>query len=96
MQIGKVETDRCIGEQKVMRYEQPTSAKQAAGMLAKEKGAAFLLAGGTDLLVKLKMGMVEPDLVVDIKHIAKRVWWASYFSSWLSIYHQFGVPGGPR
>ena len=54
-----------------MRYEQPTSAKQAAGMLAKEKGAAFLLAGGTDLLVKLKMGMVEPDLVVDIKHIAK-------------------------
>ena len=36
-----------------------------------EKGAAFLLAGGTDLLVKLKMGMVEPDLVVDIKRIPK-------------------------
>ena len=54
-----------------MRYEKPASAKEAAGLLAKEKGAAFLLAGGTDLLVKLKMGMVEPDLVVDIKHIAK-------------------------
>jgi len=53
-----------------MRYEKPTSAKKAADLLAHEKGAAFLLAGGTDLLVKLKMGMVEPDLVIDIKHIA--------------------------
>ena len=54
-----------------MRYEKPASAKQAADLLANEKGAAFLLAGGTDLLVKLKLGIVEPDLVVDIKHIAK-------------------------
>ena len=54
-----------------MRYATPASAKEAAGMLSKEKGAAFLLAGGTDLLVKLKMGMVEPDLVVDIKRIPK-------------------------
>ena len=54
-----------------MRYEKPESAKEAAGLLANEKGPAFLLAGGTDLLVKLKMGMVEPDLVVDIKHMAK-------------------------
>ena len=54
-----------------MRYTTPASAKEAAGMLSKEKGAAFLLAGGTDLLVKLKMGMVEPDLVVDIKRIPK-------------------------
>ena len=54
-----------------MRYEKPASAKQAADLLANEKGAAFLLAGGTDLLVKLKQGIVEPDLVVDIKHIAK-------------------------
>ena len=54
-----------------MRYEKPASAKQAANLLANEKGAAFLLAGGTDLLVKLKLGIVEPDLVVDIKHIAK-------------------------
>ena len=54
-----------------MRYERPETAKEAAGLLANEKGQAFLLAGGTDLLVKLKMGMVEPDLVVDIKHMAK-------------------------
>ena len=54
-----------------MRYATPASAKEAAGILAREKGAAFLLAGGTDLLVKLKMGMVEPDLVVDIKRTPK-------------------------
>lgn len=52
-----------------MRYETPGTAKEAAGLLAGEKGAAFLLAGGTDLLVKLKMGVVEPDLLVDIKRI---------------------------
>ncbi len=54
-----------------MRYETPSTAKEAAGLLEKEKGAAYLLAGGTDLLVKLKMGMVEPDLLVDIKRIPK-------------------------
>jgi carbon-monoxide dehydrogenase medium subunit len=52
-----------------MRYEAPTSAKEAVSLLAKEKGNAFVLGGGTDLLVKMKAGMVEPDLVVDIKHI---------------------------
>lgn len=52
-----------------MRYEAPTSAKEAISLLAKEKGVAFVLGGGTDLLVKMKAGMVEPDLVVDIKHI---------------------------
>ena len=52
-----------------MRYEQPATAKAAAALLAKEKGKAFVLAGGTDLLVKMKAGMVEPDLIVDIKAI---------------------------
>ena len=52
-----------------MRYEAPTSAKEAVALLAKEKGKAFVLGGGTDLLVKMKAGMVEPDLVVDIKLI---------------------------
>lgn len=52
-----------------MRYEAPTSTKVAAALLAKEKGKAFVLAGGTDLLVRMKAGMVEPDLIVDIKRI---------------------------
>ena len=30
---------------------------------------AYVLAGGTDLLVRMKLGFIEPDLLVDIKHI---------------------------
>jgi len=52
-----------------MRYEAPTTTKEAVTLLAKEKGETAVLAGGTDLLVRMKMGMSEPDLIVDIKHI---------------------------
>lgn len=52
-----------------MRYEAPETMKSAVTLMAKEKGLAFVLAGGTDLLVKMKGGFLEPDLVVDIKRI---------------------------
>ncbi len=52
-----------------MRFESPATTKAAVALLSKEKGKAFVLAGGTDLLVKMKAGMLEPDLVVDIKRI---------------------------
>lgn len=52
-----------------MRYESPRTVKEASTLLAKEKGSAFVLAGGTDLLVRMKGEFVEPDLVVDVKHI---------------------------
>jgi carbon-monoxide dehydrogenase medium subunit len=53
-----------------MRYERPTTLKAAAQLLAKEKGQAFILAGGTDLLVRLRTGFIDPDLVVDIKGVS--------------------------
>lgn len=53
-----------------MRYESPATTKEAVTLLAKEKGPAYVLAGGTDLLVRLKTGTIEPALVVDIKRIA--------------------------
>ncbi len=52
-----------------MRYEAPTTTKEAANLIAEEKGEACILAGGTDLLVRMKTGLSEPALVVDIKHI---------------------------
>ena len=52
-----------------MRYEAPTTTKAAASLMAKAKGRAFVLAGGTDLLVQLKSGRIEPELIVDIKRI---------------------------
>ena len=52
-----------------MRYEAPESLKAAAKLLAGAKGVSRVLAGGTDLLVQMRSGMIEPDLVVDIKKI---------------------------
>ncbi len=52
-----------------MRFESPTTTREAVALLAKEKGEAYVLAGGTDLLVRMKTGLIEPDLVVDIKGI---------------------------
>jgi carbon-monoxide dehydrogenase medium subunit len=50
-----------------MRYEKPQTVAEAARLLSAEKGTARILAGGTDVLVQMKSGLVEPDLLVDIK-----------------------------
>ncbi|MGH6853850.1 MAG: FAD binding domain-containing protein [Aestuariivirga sp.] len=52
-----------------MRYEAPKTTPAAVALLAKARGSAFVLAGGSDLLVRMKGGFIEPDLVVDIKRI---------------------------
>jgi carbon-monoxide dehydrogenase medium subunit len=52
-----------------MHYERPSSLKDAISLLAKAKSNAFVLAGGSDLLVNMKNGLVEPGLIVDIKSI---------------------------
>ena len=52
-----------------MQYEAPETTKAAVALLAKAKGSAYVLAGGSDLLVRMKGGFIEPDLVVDIKRI---------------------------
>ncbi|MFO7757710.1 MAG: xanthine dehydrogenase family protein subunit M [Roseovarius sp.] len=52
-----------------MRYEAPTCEEDAVALLAGQTGA-HVLAGGTDLLVKLRSEMIEPEMIVDIKRIA--------------------------
>ncbi len=52
-----------------MKYEAPGSFEEAAKLMSAETGTARVLAGGTDVLVQMRSGMVEPDLVVDIKRI---------------------------
>ena len=49
-------------------YFEPASVKEAVETLTAEEGA-FPLAGGTDLLVRMKRGEVHPTALVNLKHI---------------------------
>ena len=51
------------------RYEQPTRLADALALLA--EGSARVLAGGTDLVIRLRDGSLRPDVVVDLKRIAE-------------------------
>ena len=53
-----------------MKYSRPESLEAAAQALYQEPGLTRILAGGTDVLVQLKSEVVEPDLLVDLKHLA--------------------------
>ena len=52
-----------------MRYEAPETFESAVALLSAASGEARVLAGGTDLLVQLRAGLIEPELVVDVKRI---------------------------
>ena len=52
-----------------MRYEAPESVEGAVRLLAGGGPRGRVLAGGTDLLVQLRAGVIAPELVVDIKRI---------------------------
>ena len=50
-------------------YYAPTNLKEALDLLSKHSGDAAPLAGGTDLLVKVKQRLVEPKCIINIKNI---------------------------
>ena len=50
-------------------YVKPTSLDEALALLAAPDKKTRVLAGGTDLALKLKEGIESPDLVIDIKGI---------------------------
>lgn len=52
------------------RFEAPTEVDEAIRLLASEKGAR-ILAGGTDLLVQMRLGVSAPEVFVDIKRIPR-------------------------
>jgi len=54
-----------------MRYEVPDTVDAAVSLLSAADGSARILAGGTDLLVQLRAGLVQPGIVVDIKKITQ-------------------------
>jgi carbon-monoxide dehydrogenase medium subunit len=50
-------------------YAAPTSLGEAVNLLAGARGNARVLAGGTDLIINMRVGRRKPALVVDGKHI---------------------------
>jgi carbon-monoxide dehydrogenase medium subunit len=54
-----------------LRYLAPRTLDEAVGAFAAAGSAARIMAGGTDLLVQMRAGMVRPGMIVDIKKIAE-------------------------
>ncbi len=52
-----------------MRFLAARTIEEAVEALATAEGLTRVLAGGTDVLVQLKSGLVEPEVVVDIKRL---------------------------
>lgn len=52
-------------------YERPTGLDQAIALLADPAVDGRLLAGGTDLIIRLRDGTIRPRTVVDVKRIAE-------------------------
>jgi carbon-monoxide dehydrogenase medium subunit len=50
-------------------YASPTTLDEAVGLLAQHRENARMMAGGTDLIVQMRVGQVQPDVVVDAKGI---------------------------
>ncbi|UYN96113.1 MAG: xanthine dehydrogenase family protein subunit M [Enhydrobacter sp.] len=53
------------------QYVAPRTLDEAVKAFAAAAGSARILAGGTDLLVQMRSGVVRPTLFVDIKKIAE-------------------------
>lgn len=52
-------------------YERPETVEEALLLKRQFGSTAFILAGGTDLIVNIKEGMLKPELLIDIKEIAE-------------------------
>lgn len=52
-------------------YARPATLAEAVALLAADGPDARILAGGTDLVIRLRDGMLRPRLVVDLKRIAE-------------------------
>ena len=54
-----------------VQYVAPKTLDEAIRAFAAAAGAGRILAGGTDLLVQMRSGVVTPGMIVDIKKIAE-------------------------
>jgi carbon-monoxide dehydrogenase medium subunit len=52
-------------------YERPSRLADALGLLADQGADARLLAGGTDLIIRIRDGSIRPRTVIDVKGVAE-------------------------
>lgn len=50
-------------------YVAPKTVKETLSLLATYKEKATILAGGTDVVVRLRDEIIDPEFIIDIKHI---------------------------
>jgi len=50
-------------------YYMPESLQEALGLMEKQKGRARYIAGGTDVIVRIKQRAIEPDALISLRHI---------------------------
>ena len=55
---------------RLFRYARPDSIGEAAALLDQYGPEAKILAGGTDLLVRIRTGHTRPQMVIDLKRVA--------------------------
>jgi CO/xanthine dehydrogenase FAD-binding subunit len=53
----------------IFKYRAPTSRAELLALLADHGQGARVLAGGTDLLVDIRSGLVEPEMVLNLKRV---------------------------
>jgi carbon-monoxide dehydrogenase medium subunit len=58
-----------IASMENFEYFEPKTVQEAVGLLVKYKRAAKLLAGGTDLMLGMKEGFVQPRYLINLKTI---------------------------
>ena len=51
------------------KFEKPASLNEVLAMFDPSSGNACLLAGGTDLLINMRLGIVEPETVISIRSL---------------------------
>ncbi|MBT8374824.1 MAG: FAD binding domain-containing protein, partial [Deltaproteobacteria bacterium] len=52
-------------------YIGPDSLDEALDLLATHKDDAKILAGGTDLLVRMKKGLLKPNILISLKNLSE-------------------------
>ena len=51
------------------QYLSPKTVDEAVNLYSKNQGQSKILAGGTDLLVQIRSGVISPETIIDIKNI---------------------------